>query len=71
MQRFQQQSCTSLCVAQTLLTAVHSSPIYTLHLTFVTLLYICAGRAGYVRDPETQMADKAASGTELTKVTER
>jgi hypothetical protein len=28
----------------------------------------CSGRAGYVRDPETQMADKAAGGTELTKV---
>jgi hypothetical protein len=35
---------------------------------FSLLLDTCIGRAGYVRDPETQMADKAAGGTELTKV---
>jgi hypothetical protein len=39
-----------------------------LHFIIIMLLYNCACRVGYVRDPETQMADKAASGTELTKV---
>lgn len=42
------------------------------HRTLLTVAWLlldeCCCRAGYVRDPETQMADKAAAGTELSKV---